>query len=171
MEQIVIKKINNGDTGLVAANKIYTNEKSLKDAIKALSDLIESYGRLVGINAEVSDDGQIITISLEQNPGDSTVSVMSQNAVTEFVNDRVDGICKIGDVISGTTVNLPDSTESANLWVSRASSNAQGNSLTVMYNDVEELKRKNSVLETTVVSLQEQITALSQRVSRLEVNS
>ena len=168
MEQIIIKKINNGDTGKVAADKIYSNDENLKKAIRSIAETLESYGELVGITATVGDDqGQQIIISLVQNEGDDNTSVMSQKAVTDFVNDEVSGICKIGQEIE-TITNVPDPSDSANIWVSRASFNAEGNSLTVMYNDIQDLKNKDNQITELINEINSNIEGLNERITQIE---
>lgn len=133
MQRIVITKINDGDSGAQAAGKIYQNEKGLADAVQYLSDYLDSYGELINITISGG------TIQLADEPGDSPSKVMSQRAVTDFVSGATENAAMIGTVIGGP-VDMPGSGEYVNLWVSRASANAEGHSLTEMYNDIQDLK-------------------------------
>jgi hypothetical protein len=72
-------------------------------------------------------------------------------------------MCKVGQTIEGG-IQMPPSGSYVNVWVERASSNAQGNSLTELYNDVQELKNLN----TTIADIQSQINTLNERVAQLE---
>ena len=163
MELKKIRKINEGDSGSVAATTIYNNERTLYDGIKAVKDELDAYGAL--INIPVS--GQ--THAIVQGPGSgpmSTRDVMSQSAVTYYVEEMVEDQCKIGPEIIGT-IEMPSTSNYVNVWVSRASANAQGNSLTTMYNDIQDLKRLNDA----IADLQTQINNLSDRVARLEAKN
>ena len=157
MDNLIIQKINDGDTGSVAATKIYKNDEKLVNAIRALKDYLDGYGELVQI---IVSGG---TISLETEPGDSNTGVMTQKATTDFVYDEVDDMCKVGQTIEGG-IQMPPTCSFVNVWVERASSNAQGNSLTELYNDVQELKNLN----TTIADIQSQINTLNERVAQLE---
>ena len=155
-----MQKINEGDTGSVAASKIYKNDEKLVNAIRALKDYLDGYGELVQITTSGG------TISIETAPGDSNTGVMTQKATTDFVNEEVEGMCKIGIEIEGG-IQMPPSGSYVNAWVSRASSNAQGNSLTVLYDDVQELKNLNNVIS----ELQSSITSIANRVTQLEAHN
>jgi len=157
MEPIILRKINDGDTGAMAAKKIYSNDEELKKAISTIANLLDAYGTLISIEASGA------TISLEYGPGDSNTGVMTQKAVTDFVNNSVDGMCVLGQEIQGE-LEMPSTSDFVDAWVSRASANAQGNSLTVLWNDVQELKN----LGQTISDLQDTVESLSARVTVLE---
>ena len=157
-EELIMRKISEGDTGAMAAAKIFKNDTLLMNAIKALQDYLDAYGAL--INIEVPGGN----IDLVQWSGDSTTSVVSQKGVTDLVVQSTANGCKIGETVSAG-IQMPPTGNFADVWVSRASANAEGHSLTILYNDVEELKRTNA---TTIASLQEAINNLSSRVTRLE---
>lgn len=152
-----MQKINEGDTGAMAANKIYKNDKKLLAAVNALKDYLDSYGALITITASGG------SITLVSTPGDSTTSVMNQKAVTDFVNTEVDNMCKVGQTIEHG-IQMPSTGSFSDAWVSRASMNAQGNSLTILYNDVQELKE----LKNTIANMQSAINSLNDRVTTLE---
>ena len=160
MDTLYIQKINEGDTGAVAATKIYKNDEKLANAIRALKDYLDGYGEIVQITTSGG------TISIETEPGDSNTGVMTQKATTEFVYREVDDMCKVGQTIEGG-IQMPPSGCFVNAWVSRASSNAQGNSLTVLYDDVQELKN----LKTQISELQSEIDNLNDRVTQLEAQN
>lgn len=160
MDNLIIQRIVEGDSGAVAANKIYRNDEKLVNAVKALKDYLDSYGALVQITTSGG------TITIETEPGDSNTGVMTQKATTDFVNREVDDMCKVGQTISGG-IQMPPSGSFVNAWVSRASSNAQGNSLTVLYDDVQELKK----LKTQITNLQSEISNLNDRITALEAQN
>ena len=160
MDTLTIQKINEGDTGAVAATKIYKNDEKLVNAVKALRDYLDGYGALVQITTSGG------TITLETEPGDSNTGVMSQKATTEFVYREVDDMCKVGQTIEGG-IQMPPSGCFVNVWVSRASSNAQGNSLNVLYDDVQKLKE----LYNKIDEMQTMIDNLNDRVGQLEAQS
>jgi uncharacterized small protein (DUF1192 family) len=157
MEPITLYKINEGDSGAVSARKIYKNDENLLIALNALHDYIESYGDLIQI---VTSGG---TITLVQDTGMSETSVMSQKAVTMFVNREVENSCEIGPIMEGTPP-MPDTADIVNLWVSRASSNADGQSLTVLYNDVQELKERINQMQETIDRLNLKVEHMSNLV-------
>jgi hypothetical protein len=157
MTQITLQRINDGDTGAMSAKKIYNNDNNLLTAIRAIEDILDAYGSLITIETEDRH------IDVVEGPGQSTTSVMTQKAVTNFVYENVEDVCQIGQTINGG-VQMPDTGEYADVWVSRASSNAQGNSLTTLWNDVQELKN----LHQTIADMQATIESLTERVSELE---
>jgi hypothetical protein len=157
MDNLIIQKINEGDSGSVAATKIYKNDKKLVDAVTALKDYLDSYGALVQITTSGG------TIEIKTEPGESNTGVMTQKATTDFVYNEVDDMCKVGPTIEGG-IQMPESGCYVNVWVSRASMNAEGNSLTILYDDVQELKN----LTTIISEMQTKITDLEDRVARLE---
>ena len=163
MEPIVMQKIYEGDTGAMAAIKILNNDTKLLNAVTAIKDELEAYGHLINLTVEVESGGTPITIALVQYEGHDPEMVMSQKAVTEYVEEQVDGDCKIGAEIT-SSLQMPESGDYVNVWVSRASSNAQGHSLTTLYNDVEDLKH----LYQTTGELMERMRMLEDRVSVLE---
>jgi hypothetical protein len=158
MAQIVLQRINDGDTGAMSAQKIYSNDSKLLAAIRGIEDLLDAYGSLITI-----DTGMGTQVTLVQESGSGTTSVMSQRAVTEYVNNNVESMCVIGQEINGG-VEMPEADDYVNVWVSRASANAQGNSLTTLWNDVQQLK---GVYET-ISEMQETINSLTDRVANLE---
>lgn len=160
MDEIIIQKINEGDSGQMASTKIFKNDQRLRDAIISIKNLLDAYGALVNITVDGS------TITLVTEPGQSNTAVMSQKSVTNFVIEETENSCEIGETIQ-TGVQMPDSGCYVNVWASRASANAQGNSLTVLYDDVQELKK----LYVTIAAMQEKIDNLEDRVSTLEAKN
>jgi hypothetical protein len=158
-KNIILQKIGEGDIGSVAAAKIYNNDEKLFNAIRYLKDYLDSYDSFISISVSGG------TVEIKTEPGESNSAVMTQKATTDFVNQQVDDMCKIGQTIMAD-IEMPPSGCFVNVWVSRASSNAQGHSLTVMYNDIEDLKRRND----TITELQEKIEQLESRIEQLENN-
>lgn len=167
MDSILLKKIYHGDTGSVAAAKVYQNDQQLKQAINTIKEYLEVYGDLIQFEGEVESAGTMVQISLVQGPGSGTTAVMSQNAVTNFVYDNVNDMCVVGEEIS-TPIDMPPTAEYTDAWVSRASSNAQGHSLTVLYDDVENLKNTISTINTAISDILSEISTIKDRITVLE---
>lgn len=159
MEKVILQEIKDGDSGSIAAKKILNNDQKLKNAVTYLQDYLEGYGAFV----DVQLSGGSVTIAFE--PGSSNTSVMTQKATTDFVNDKTNKeFCLVGTVVKGD-VQMPENCEIVpGLWATRASQNAEGHSLTELYNDVEDLKK----LYDVIADINAQIQALGDRVTVLE---
>jgi hypothetical protein len=93
---------------------------------------------------------------------------MTQKAVTEFVEREGANDCLIGQTIT-TGIQMPNACEEyPGLWATRASQNAQGNSLTTLYNDVQDLKNLYGVINDITDVLDNMNARISAIESRLD---
>lgn len=161
MDNITLQKINDGDSGSVAANKIYNNDEKILGLVRVVQEYLESCEEAIDI---------ILSISIVSTSGTSETSIMTQKATTDLVIDNSKDDCIIGETIT-PGIDIPSEYEEyPYLWAGRASQNAEGHSLTTMYNDIEDLNDTVGQIEQGISTLNDDVSDLGNRVTSINNN-
>lgn len=130
MNEELLRKIRQGDTGEQASEKIYLNDKALLDKIEASIDDITQFKGEVVENLYTGDG----FINVVQTSGTSTADVMSQSAVTkEFtsIHQSLNSAVYVSpEVIPDDTHNNPAPMGTSAMYATYAVNDMQGMPLT-----------------------------------------